>query len=312
MSVSTKARVQKIRAISSTVADLERSLQFYTQALSFKPISDITREGGEYSQVEGLKLTRIRVATLQIGDEIVELIQYLDLEGKPIPPDSQSNDLWFQHLAIVVSDLDRAYHQLKPFLVESISTQPQTLASGIRAFKFKDPDRHNLELIWFPPGEGRDKWHSKTEDIFLGIDHSAIAIADTDRSLQFYRDLLGLEAKETHLNSGETQANLDGLPEANVKITQVRPQQGGLGIELLDYILPGTGRPFPHDWQSCDIVTMQIQLIVGDIEETVKTLRENGVEIISPNIISFPNSHPYRRGCLVRDPSGHAIRLIAV
>ena len=123
---------------------------------------------------------------------------------------------------------------------------------------------------------------------------------------------MGLEVKETHLNSGETQANLDGLPEAKVKITQVRPQQGGLGIELLDYIVPGTGRPFPHDWQSCDIVTMQIQLIVGDIEETVKTLRENGVEIISPNIISFPNSHPYRRGCLVRDPSGHAIRLIAV
>ena len=66
------------------------------------------------------------------------MIQYLDLEAKSIPEDSQSNDLWFQHFAIVVSDMDRAYQHLKKFEIAHISTEPQTipedneLAAGIK------------------------------------------------------------------------------------------------------------------------------------------------------------------------------------
>ena len=305
MTVSTD-RVQKIRAISSTVTDVERSLNFYTEALSFKPVSDLTVEGSEYSELEGIKPTRIRIVTLQLGDELLELIEYLDVSGLPIPQDSQSNDLWFQHLAIVVSDLNRAYDHLKSFPIEPISSGLQTLPSGIRAFKFKDPDRHDLELIWFPPDQSQAKW-LHTENLFLGIDHSAIAIADTQQSLKFYQDLLGMEVENSQINSGETQSHLDGLTEAKVRVTSLRPQQGGLGIELLDYIVPGTGRPFPDNWKSYDIATMQVQLVVDDIE-VVNTLRQNGVEIISPKIV-YPDSYPYRQGCLVKDPSGHAMML---
>lgn len=312
MSVTSKIRVQKIRAISSTVTDIERSLYFYTQALAFELVSDITVEGTYYRELEAIAPTSIRIVTLQLGDEILELMQYLDLDGKPIPLDSQSNDLWFQHLAIVVSDLDRAYNWLKPFLVESISSEPQTLPNGIQAFKFKDPDGHDLEIIWFPPEQSQAKWHENTEALFLGIDHSAIAIADTEQSLKFYRDLLGMKVEQSNINSGEIQAHLDGLPEAKVRVTATRPRQEGLGIELLDYIVPGTGRPFPDNWQSCDIASMQVQLVVDDIDSTVNTLRENGVNIISSKIIDFPDSYPYRQGCLVKDPSGHAMMLISV
>ncbi len=311
MSVNTKIQVKEVRAIGSTVANLERSLDFYTQALAFKPIADVTF-GDDYSELEGVKPTQIRIFTLQLGDEQIELMEYLDLEGKPIPQDSQSNDLWFQHLAIVVSDLDRAYQHLKSFAIEPISTAPQTLPNGIRAFKFKDPDGHDLEIIWFPPEQSQAKWHKNTEELFLGIDHSAIAVADTEQSLKFYRDLLGMEVEQSNINSGEIQAHLDGLPEAKVRVTATRPQQGALGIELLDYIVPGTGRPFPDDWQSCDIPYRQVQLVVDDIESAVDTLRENGVKIISPKIIDFPDSYPYRQGCLGKDPNGHAMMLISV
>ena len=186
------------------------------------------------------------------------------------------------------------------------------MPNGIRAFKFKDPDGHDLEIIWFPPDQSKDKWQQNTEELFLGIDHSAITIADTEQSLKFYRDMLGMEVEESNINSGEIQAHLDGLPEAKVRVTSLRSQQGGLGMELLDYIVPGTGRPFPDDWQSYDIAHMEIQLVVEDIEAAVNTLKENGVEIISPHIVQFPDSYPYRQACTVKDPNGHAMMLITL
>ncbi len=309
---TNNVQVQKVRVISSTVSDAERSQKFYTEAFSFKLVSDITVEESYYSQLEGIKPTQIRIVTLQLGDEAIELIEYLDLKSKPIPTDSQSNDLWFQHLAIVVSDIDRAYDHVKSLAIETISSGLQTLPSGIRAFKFKDPDGHDLEIIWFPPELSKDKWQQNTEELFLGIDHSAITVADTEESLEFYRDLLGMEVEESNINSGEIQAHLDGLPEAKVRVTSLRSQQGGLGIELLDYIVPGTGRPFADEWQSYDIAHMEIQLVVENIEGAINTLKENGVEIISPKIIQFPDSYPYSQACTVKDPNRHAMMLITV
>ncbi len=313
----TNVQVQRIRAIGLTVTDVERAKDFYEQALSFETVSDITVAGEDYSDLEGVAEAKIRIVTLQLGDELIELWQYLNVEGKPIPIDSQSNDLWFQHLAIVVSDMDRAYAHLRLFPIHPISVEPQTIppsneaSAYVRAFKFKDPDRHDLELIWFPPDKGQDKWHQKTDHLFLGIDHSALVVANTEQSLQFYRDQLGMQVNESSLNWGETQARLDGLPEAEVRVTAVRPAQvPGPGVELLDYIVPANGRTMPSDWKSCDIAHMQLELVVNDIEQAVDLLRQNGVQFVSPRLVqSKDSSCPYRH-CLVKDPNGHAVLLI--
>lgn len=313
-----RIQVQRIRAIGLTVSDVERSKNFYTQALGFQLVSDITVTGEEYSQLEGVPDANIRIVTLQLGNEHIELMQYLNIQGKPIPSDSQNNDLWFQHLAIVVNNMDRAYAHLKSFFIESISVAPQTIppdneaSAGVRAFKFKDPDRHDLELIWFPPDRGQDKWHQHTDRLFLGIDHSAIAIANTEQSLQFYRDLLGMQVAGGSLNHGETQARLDGLPKAKVRVTALRPAQGGMGIELLDYLVPECDRPMPNDWKSCDIAHLQVELVVNDLEQAVDQLRQNGVQFVSSQLVQFTDSRmPYLQGCLIKDPNGHAMLLIA-
>ncbi|WGV27410.1 VOC family protein [Halotia branconii] len=313
----TNIKVQKISAIGLTVTNSDRSLNFYQEALGFELIGDITVEGQDYSDLEGVPGAKIRIVTLQLGDELIELMEYLNIEGKPIPSDSQSNDLWFQHLAIVVSDMDRAYAHLRSFPIQPISVEPQTIphsnkaSAGVRAFKFKDPDGHDLELIWFPLDKGQDKWHQKTNRLFLGIDHSAIAISNTEQSLHFYRDLLGMQIEGGSLNQGETQARLDGLPQAKVQVTPLRPSQGGLGIELLDYLVPGKGRPMPSDWKSCDIAHVQIELVVNDIEQAVEILRQNGVQFVSLRIVQFSDrSFPYKHACLVKDPDEHTLLLI--
>ena len=130
MTVRTKVQVQRIRAIGLTVTDAARSQDFYTRALGFKTVSDITVNGRDYSDMEGIPDAKIRIVTLQLGDELIELMEYLNIEGKPIPSDSQSNDLWFQHMAIAVSDMDRAYAHLRAFPIEPISVEPQTIPPG--------------------------------------------------------------------------------------------------------------------------------------------------------------------------------------
>ncbi|MBE9009938.1 VOC family protein [Pseudanabaenaceae cyanobacterium LEGE 13415] len=287
--------VQRLSAIALTVSNVDRSQAFYRNALGFELVSDSTVEAEN-----SIANSKIRIATLRLGDEQIKLMQYLNLEGKPIPKDSQSNDLWFQHMAIVVRDFDRAYDHLKQFAFEPISTAPQTIpqdnsaSAGVRAFKFKDPDRHNLELIWFPPDKGQSKWHRNTDQLFLGIDHTAIAVADTEQSLHFYRDRLGMQVKEGSLNQGETQARLDGLPEAKVQVTDLRPAQGGLGIELLDYLIPEDGRAIPSDWRSCDLAYMQIEVIVNQMESLLEQLQ----------ITNSVNEQS-----VVKDPTGHSILL---
>ncbi|UJB69616.1 VOC family protein [Acaryochloris sp. 'Moss Beach'] len=194
-SISVKA----VADVGMTVSDMDRSVAFYQDVLSFQKISDVEVFGAEYEQLQGIFGLRMRVVKMQLGQEVIELTEYLTPKGKPIPVDSRSNDLWFQHIAIVVKDMDTAYQHLRKHKVQHVSTGPQRLpktipaAAGIEAFYFQDPDGHNLEVIFFPPDKGDPRWQQPTQSLFLGIDHTAIAISDTNTSLQFYQDVLGLK-----------------------------------------------------------------------------------------------------------------------
>jgi len=181
---------------------------------------------------------------MQLGEEQISLVRF-DAASRPYPSDSQSNDLWFQHLAIVVNDMNGAYgHLCSHPGWRSISVGgPQVLppADGaVQAFKFRDPDGHPLELLWLPPGQGRPMWHrAAPHTLFLGIDHSAISVASTRRSLRFYR-ALGFSQNEQTLNRGSAQVRLDQLPGAEVRVTSLRAASSrGPGLELLAYRPPG-------------------------------------------------------------------------
>jgi catechol 2,3-dioxygenase-like lactoylglutathione lyase family enzyme len=191
--------IERVDAIGITVADLDRALAFYTGVLPFAVVSEAEVAGEAFEHLFGVFGLRARIARLRLGAEEIELIDYLAPEGRPIPVDSRSNDFWFQHFAIIVSDMDEAYAQLRRHKVQHASSGPQTLpdwnpnAGGIKAFYFKDPDGNHLEILQFPAGKGDPRWHEPADALFLGIDHTAIVVDDTDRSLAFYRDRLGID-----------------------------------------------------------------------------------------------------------------------
>src|SRR5215472_10422134 len=212
---------------------------------------------------------------LGLGRETIVLVPSA---GRPIPLDSRSNDRWFQHLAIVVSDIERAYAVVRQAGGRPISTGPQLLpawnpnAGGIRAVYFRDPDDHPLELIQFPPGKGDPRWQDE-DHLFLGIDHSAVAAGDTERSLAFYRDRLGLRIAGTSENWGIEQERLSAVPNAHVRITTLRAKSGP-GIELLDYLMPRDGRPMPADTRPDDIWADEIVLHAGHVPFPGERLRD--------------------------------------
>ena len=109
-------------------------------------------------------------------------------------------------------------------------------AGGIRAFYFRDPDEHFLEILQFPPGRGAGRWHAAGGPLFLGIDHTAIVVRDTDVSLRFYRDELGMKVAGESENYGVEQEHLNNVSGAHLRITSLRAASGP-GIELLEYAL---------------------------------------------------------------------------
>ena len=82
-------------------------MEFFSKVLSFEKISDIEVAGTEYERLQGVFGTRMKIVRMRLGDEIIELTEYLAPKGRPIPVDSRSNDQWFQHIAIVVTTWTR-------------------------------------------------------------------------------------------------------------------------------------------------------------------------------------------------------------
>jgi catechol 2,3-dioxygenase-like lactoylglutathione lyase family enzyme len=250
---------------------------------------------------------------MSLRSEQIQLIQFITPVSHPYPSGSASNDLWFQHLAIVVRDMDRAYRVLQAHHVASISTSPQTLpawntaAAGIRAFYFRDPDGHPLELIYFPPGKGDQKWQHPSDALFLGIDHTAIAVKDTGRSVHFYSDLLGFHVAGESVNYGLEQERLNHVKGSRVHITGLR-LPAGPGVELLEYVHPGNGRPVPPYADVADIVHVHTTILVDSQQEVSALLNNSGGRRVSRSLAtSLPFAPWPSAGALIEDPDGHEI-----
>jgi catechol 2,3-dioxygenase-like lactoylglutathione lyase family enzyme len=303
-----------VESIGMTVSDMDRSVEFYS-ALTFQKVSDAEVLGDDFEHLEGIFGARLRIVRMQLGNEYLDLTQYLAPPGRPIPADSRSNDLWFQHIAIVVCDMGQAFEKLRALKVQFVSTGPQTLpasikaAAGIKAFYFRDPDQHNLEIIYFPPGKGDPRWQEKTDKLFLGIDHTAIGISNTDASLRFYRDLLGLRKAGESENFGTEQEHLNQVFGAHLRITGMRSDSGP-GVEFLEYLTPRDGRARPADIHANDIVHWQTMIVTDDVDSLANKLQNAHVRFVSLGIVIMQNKAGFSKGALVSDPDGHDVLLI--
>ena len=309
---ATRPLIDAVERVGMTVSNMDRSIAFFSNVLTFETISDEEVTGGEFERLEGVFGARARIVRMQLGAEEIELTEYLTPRGQPIPVDSRSNDGWFQHVAIIVSDMNQAYARLRQHHVEHSSPEPQQLpdwnkaAGGIKAFYFKDPDGHPLEILQFPAGKGDPKWQA-TGKLFLGIDHTAIVVGDTEKSLSFYRDLLGLRVAGDSVNYGPEQERLNNVFGARLHITGLRAAAGP-GIEFLEYLTPRNGRP-ATGIQANDVAHWETTLVTTDTTRAFEQLLSGRAFLVSPAVASA-QMQQLRNGFLAQDPDRHPLKVI--
>jgi catechol 2,3-dioxygenase-like lactoylglutathione lyase family enzyme len=305
--------ISAVDAIDMTVWDMDRAVNFYSAVLRFQKVSDTEVAGQDYEHLEGVFGVRMRVVRMQLGDEFIALTEYLAPKGRAISPGARSNDRSFQHIAIIVSDMDQAYGWLRQNKVEHASSGPQRLpdwnknAAGIRAFYFKDPDGHPLEVLEFPPDKGAKKWHRPSSALFLGVDHTAIVVGDTQTSLHFYHDLLGMRIAGESDDYRTEQEHLNNVFGAHLRITSLRAAAGP-GIELLEYLAPRDGTPFPADEHANDVVHRQTLLETRNADGAAQRFSAAHATFVSSGVVSESDRQlGFQKAFLVRDPDGHAI-----
>jgi catechol 2,3-dioxygenase-like lactoylglutathione lyase family enzyme len=304
-----------VDSVDITVSDMARAVTFYSGVLDFEMVSDTEVAGETYESLEGVFGIRLRVVRMHLGDEFIDLTEYLARKGRPIVAGARSNDRSFQHIAIIVSDMDKAYAWLRQNKVEHASSGPQRLpdwnknAAGIKAFYFKDPDGHPLEILQFPPDKGEGKWHRRSNKLFLGIDHTAIVVGDTEASLRFYRDLLGMRITGKSENYGTEQEYLNNVVGAHLRITSLRADAGP-GVELLEYLSPRDGSPFPMDEHANDVIHRQTVLVTKSADQAARDLLSAKVNFVSSRVIANQKDQlGYKTAFIVRDPDGHAVEI---
>jgi catechol 2,3-dioxygenase-like lactoylglutathione lyase family enzyme len=234
-------RALALRRVGRNVADIAAAARFYHEALGFQAIGEVVEDSGLAGM---LGVERVRVLRMRLGTQEIELSECFPA-GAGYPPHSQSNDQWFQHIAIVTADMAAAYARVMRHGAVPVSRNgPQRLpasSGGVVAFKFRDKEGHPLELLEFPPGGG-GFWQRKSAGLTLGFDHSAISVGDVGQSVAFYARL-GLSQTAATLNQGGEQERLDGLDAAKVDVAALEFEQlVPPHLELLHYCEP-PGRP---------------------------------------------------------------------
>ena len=296
--------IQRLLRIERNTADLERALAFHRDALGFR-VGAANAAPPAWTLLPGLCDTAPRCAYLSLGAQTLVLTEFPN--AAPYPKEYASNDLCFQHCAVVVDDMHAACdrvmrHGATPITRDGPQTLPPSTGS-VTAFKFRDPDGHPLELIAFPNGAGDPVWQSaRTDGPTSGIDHSAISVADVTCSVLFY-ELLGLHVAARGVNRGVEQDRLDDLVDVEVDVVALEGTVRTPHLELLGYRRPpgrtnasirlaaiAVDRPI---WQANNVDVLLGALTDGDFTDAIVASGFIGGATVA----------------LLRDPDGHVLVL---
>ena len=311
--------IQAVEAVIQNSMAAEASVDWYQSRFGFVCSHQDVLGGPEFAVLFQLPADiQLRRWILRLGQEQLQVWGWPSGDCAPYPEMWGGNDRWFQHICLVTDHLSVQVTGLEADHLGVISSAPQILpqwnqaAAGIRAFKFKDPDGHPLELLQFPADKGDPRWHEDQQDDGRpkGFDHSAISIADTNASLAFYRDILGFHVKGQCINSGIEQDHMDGLSDTRVAITAIGPVLGPMGVEFLNYQSPSGGRDRTSP-QWSDLCDRKLLLRADNIQELHQQLnphraRNNCSDLLAIENALFGSSY----GFTVRDPDAHGLIIV--
>jgi catechol 2,3-dioxygenase-like lactoylglutathione lyase family enzyme len=241
--------VQRLTRIELVCRQPHELAHFFENALGFREVGETVLTEPAVGELIGVPDATAQIVSLRLGEQELSLVAFRP-HGREYPLSVPGNSALFQHFAIAVSDVLRAYERLlkQPGWTAISAEGPQRLpisSGGVTAFKFRDPEGHPLELIARPQGAFANHESGDVGGVFRGINHSAISVLDTARSLSFYSEL-GLLRTGGSLNVGPEQERLDGIAGVSVDVTSLgMPDGSSPHLELLCYRNPPEGARKP-------------------------------------------------------------------
>ncbi|HEY2568366.1 MAG TPA: VOC family protein [Candidatus Udaeobacter sp.] len=148
----------------------------------------------------------------------------------------------------------------------------------------------------------------KPSSRILAADHTGMTVSNLERSLAFWRDVLGFELSHTAHQTAEMASEITGVEGAEIKLA-VMKAPGGHKIELLEYLAPFE-RKRHVDLRPCDVGSVHVALIVDDLESILSAIKDSGWKAAGKpqTLKSGPNAG--KRVVYVRDPDGTIIEFM--
>ena len=145
-----------------------------------------------------------------------------------------------------------------------------------------------------------------------GIWHFSFTVADIERSVAFYRDLLGFTLIHRQEQANEYTSRLVGYPGAHLKVAQfaLPGQPRGISshdLELVEYVHPRGARGDPN---ICNPGAAHLAMCVDDIQERYARLRAAGVHFVSPPNAITAGVNAGGLTCYFHDPDQIVLELV--
>jgi len=148
---------------------------------------------------------------------------------------------------------------------------------------------------------------STTAFRIISTDHTGITVSNLERSLAFWRDVLGFEFSHTAHQKGELAQEITGVKGAEIKLAVLKAP-GGHKIELLEYLAPADRQR--ANLRPCDIGSVHVALLVEDLDAVLAQIAASGWKAAGKpqTLTAGPNAG--KRVVYVRDPDGITIEFM--